>query len=90
LVLPAWLALIVQVPTAVKLTVEPAIEQTAALVPSMENVTALPDAPPVAVTEYVLPPTVALLGAVDVNVIVCVPCATVTLPLAALVAVQLW
>jgi hypothetical protein len=56
----------------------------------MENVTALPDAPPVAVTEYVLPPTVALLGAVDVNVIVCVPCATVTLPLAALVAVQLW
>jgi hypothetical protein len=67
----------VHVPTAVKLTVEPAIEQTDVLVASTENVTGLPDAPPVAVTEYVLPPTVALLGAVDVNVIVWAPLATV-------------
>jgi hypothetical protein len=84
------LALTLHVPTAVKLTVEPVIEQNDVAELSIVKVTGLPEPPPVAVTEYVPPPTEALLGTVEVNVIVCAPWPTVTLPLAALVAVQLW
>ena len=62
-----------QVPTAVKLTVDPATEQTAAALGSIENVTGLPNPPPVAVTSYVAPPTFAPDGAVDVNAMVCAP-----------------
>ena len=66
-----------QVPTAVKLTVDPATEQTAAALGSIENVTGLPDPPPVAVTSYVAPPTFAPDGAVDVSTIAWSPFATV-------------
>jgi hypothetical protein len=69
-VLPAWSALIVHVPAATKVTVEPLTPlavQTAVV--ALVKVTGLPDAPPVAVTVYVAPPNVGLLG-VEVNVIV--------------------
>jgi hypothetical protein len=73
--LPAWLASMMQVPVAVKLTVEPLIEHTDAAVASMVKVTGSPDVD-VAVTAYVGPPGVALLGAVDVKLIVCEPLPT--------------
>ena len=53
-----------------KLTVAPEIEHTEAALGSIVNVTGLPEPPPVAVTLYVAPPTFALDGAVDVNMIV--------------------
>ena len=73
--MPAWLALITQVPTPVKLTVEPAIEQTALAAASMVNAGASPDVA-VAVTAYVAPATTAAAGAVDVKLIVCEPLPT--------------
>ena len=66
-----------QLPAAVKLTVEPAIEQTAEAAASIVNITAFPEAPPVAVTVYVEPPTFAAAGAVEVNVTAWSPLATV-------------
>ena len=60
-----------QVPTAVKLTVDPAIEHTDDALGSTVNVTGLPEPPPVAATSYVEPPTLAPDGAVDVNTIAC-------------------
>ena len=69
MVLPAWLALITQVPAPVNDTVEPEIEQTDAALASIVNVTARPEVA-VAVTVYVGPPTAAKAGAVEVNVIV--------------------
>src|SRR5207244_4842491 len=69
--LPAWLASITHVPTAVNDTVEPAIEHTEVAVASIVNVTGLPDPPPVAVTAYVAPPTTAPPGGTDVKLIVC-------------------
>ena len=53
-----------QVPTATKLTVAVEIVQTLTVVEL--NVTALPEAPPVAVTVYVEPATFAAAGAVEV------------------------
>ena len=53
-----------QVPTATKLTV--AVETVQTLVVVELNVTALPEAPPVAVRVYVDPATFAAEGAVDV------------------------
>ena len=52
----------VHVPAPVKLTVAPEIVHTADELASMAKVTGFPDAPPVAVTVYVAPPTVAPLG----------------------------
>ena len=65
-----------QVPTAVKLTVDPAIEHTDDALGSTVNVTGLPEPPPVAATAYVEPPTLASDGAVDVNTIAWSPLAT--------------
>ncbi len=56
-----------QVPAPTKLTVEPETVQTPVV--ALVNVTALPDPPPVALTVYVAPATVALEGAVEVNAI---------------------
>ena len=70
--MPAWSAAIVQLPEPTKLTVLPDTVQT--LVVKELNVTAFPDAPPVADTVYV-PPYVGLVG-VDVNTMVCVPVET--------------
>jgi hypothetical protein len=67
LALPAWLASIVQVPAPVKLTVAPEIVHTAWAAGAIVNTTGLPDPPPAAVTVYVEPPTVALLGGVEVS-----------------------
>jgi hypothetical protein len=50
LALPAWLALMTQVPGLLKVTVEPEIEHTASGAGSVLKVTGLPDPPPVAVT----------------------------------------
>ena len=50
LALPAWLALIVHVPTARNETTAALIEQTALATASMVKMTGLPEAPPVAVT----------------------------------------
>src|SRR3954453_11137447 len=66
---PAWLALIVQVPAASKLTTAPLSEHTPALAASMLIATASPDVA-VAVGEYV-PPTFTGDGFADVNEIVC-------------------
>jgi len=72
--LPAWFALIVQVPTPVWLTEEPLVlplsEHTEAEVASIVSETGKPDVV-VAVTTYAVPPTVAASGAVDVKLIVC-------------------
>jgi hypothetical protein len=65
---PAWFASIVQVPTPVKVTFEPAIEQTLLAVGSIVSATGRPELA-VAVAVYV-PPNAAAVGAVDVNVIV--------------------
>jgi hypothetical protein len=63
----------------VKLTTpEPFIAHTALDAASTDSVTAVPDVL-VAVGVYVAPPTVAFVGALDVNVIVCVALATVKL-----------
>ena len=48
--LPAWLASIVHVPLALKVTLEPEMEHTELLAESIAKVTGLPDPPPVAVT----------------------------------------
>jgi len=64
------LASITQVPTPLKLTVAPLIEQAPEVEEELiENVTALPEPPPLALTVY-LPPTVAPAGGFDENVIV--------------------
>ena len=67
--MPAWLALIVQVPAPVSDTVEPEIVQMPALPPAIAKATGRPELA-VAVTVYVGPPTTAPDGAVDVNAIV--------------------
>ena len=69
--MPAWSALIVQVPAPTNETVDPLTAQTLGV--ALVNVTALPDAPPVAVTLYVDPPTFAFDGAVEVKAIACAP-----------------
>ncbi|WP_148046214.1 hypothetical protein [Nocardioides marmoriginsengisoli] len=66
--LPAWFALIVQVPTPVKETVDPLSEQTADEPPSTASATGSPEVA-VAVTAYVGPWYVAAPGAVEVKVI---------------------
>ena len=63
-------------PVPTNVTVDPDTVQMA-VVPEL-NATGFPDAPPVAVTVYVGPPTVALVGAVDVNVIVWLAGSTVS------------
>ena len=68
--MPAWLALIVQVPAATKVTVELLRVQMPALLGAAANVTARPDEA-VAETVYVAPPTVAPPGGVEVKLIVC-------------------
>ena len=69
--MPAWLASITQVPVPVKLTLAPLIEQAPEVEEvSIENVTGLPEPPPVAVCVYV-PPMVAEDGGLEVKVIVC-------------------
>ena len=65
--MPAWSALIVQVPAPVRDTVDPDTVQMPALVASAEKTTERPDLA-VAVTEYAVPPD----GAVDVKSIDCV------------------
>src|ERR1039457_4611265 len=55
-----------------KLAVAPEIVQTEALEASIVMITGSCDSPPVAVTGYEVPPTVADVGAVDVNLISCV------------------
>src|SRR5262245_50412531 len=67
---PACVALIVQVPPPVKLTVEPASEQTALADGSIAIVTGRPEVD-VAATAYVGPPAVAFAGAVVVKDTVC-------------------
>jgi len=64
-----------QVPTAVKVTVAPEIVHSAVPLPFLPppwtlNVTGLPEAPPTADTTYV-PPTAAFVGTLEVNVMVC-------------------
>ena len=49
LLFPAWFALILHVPAALKLTTPDEIEQIALVVASIVKVTGLPDPPPVAV-----------------------------------------
>jgi hypothetical protein len=71
---PTWFALIVQVPAAPKVTVEPLTVHTEVV--ALANVTGDVDAPPVAATVYVAPPTTAFAGAVEVKVIVCDPLPT--------------
>ena len=66
--MPAWLALIVQVPAPTKVTVEPEIVQTPAPPAAIVKVTARPELAD-AVTVYVGPPTLAPDGAVDVKLI---------------------
>ena len=63
----------VQVPTPVKLTTPLEMAHTVELDESIVMSTGLPEAPPVAIGVYVAPPTVALLGALEVNVMVWVP-----------------
>ena len=67
--MPAWLALIVQVPAPTKVTVEPEIVQIPALPAAIVKVTASPELAE-AVTAYVGPLTLAPAGADDVKVIV--------------------
>ena len=74
--LPAWSAAIVHVPAATNVIVPAEMLHVSGV--STENVTALPDAPPVAPGLYVAP-TSAGLGALEVNAIVCVTSVTVTL-----------
>src|SRR5258708_23644401 len=75
---PAWFASITQLPAPMNDTVEPVIEHTDAAVASIVSATvSAEDA--VAVTLYVGPPTVALPGAVEVNVMVWLPLATAKL-----------
>ena len=66
--MPAWLALIVQVPAPTKLTVEPEIVQIPALPVTIVKVTASPELAE-AVTLYVGPPTLAPAGADEVKLI---------------------
>jgi hypothetical protein len=74
------LASIVHVPAPWKLTLEPEVfpesVQIDLLVASIVRTTGSPEAPPVAVTVYGEPPTVALVGAVEVKVIVWEPLPT--------------
>ena len=62
--MPAWFALIVQPPAPTKLTVDPDTVHTDGV--SEVNATARPELLDAA-TVYVAPPTVALVGAVEVN-----------------------
>ena len=66
---PAWLALMVQVPTPMKLTTEPVIEHTDDADPGMVNTTGRPEEAE-ANTKYVAPPNTACDGAVEKKVIV--------------------
>ena len=58
-----------QVPTAINETVSVLTVQMVGVAEA--NVTAFPEAPPVAVTRYVDPATFAAAGAVEVTLIVC-------------------
>ena len=58
----------VQVPKPMKLTTPLEMAHTEELDESIEMSTGLPEAPPVAIGVYVAPPTVALLGAFEVKV----------------------
>ena len=59
-----------QIPAPIKLMTEPEIEHTELDDESIEKVTGFPEAPPIAITVYMGPPTTALAGGVDVNVMV--------------------
>ena len=74
--MPAWLALIVQVPAATIVTVAPDTVQMPTLLGAAVNVTARPDVAD-ADTVYAGSPTVAPPGGVEVKLIVCVASATV-------------
>ena len=74
--LAAWLALMVQVPTATSVTVAPLVPDTVQTpVVAEVNVTGLPDGPPVALTVTLVPYTEGE-GAVP-NEMVCGSCVTV-------------
>src|SRR2546423_15485583 len=75
LALPAWLASMTQVPTVVKLTVEPEMEQNEVALASMVKATARPELD-AAVTMEVEPPTFAPAGAVVVEEMVWSPLVT--------------
>ena len=75
--LPAWLKSTLQVPAATKLTAPTGIEHTEDDEASMVMATVRPE-DTVAVGVYVGPPTEALVGGVEVVVIVWAPLPTVT------------
>ena len=76
--LPAWFALIAQVPALWNVTLEPAIAQTLLDAAAMLKLTDRPDVA-VALTVYAVPPTVAAAGAVDVKLTVWLPFPTAKL-----------
>ena len=73
--MPAWFASIVHVPAATIVTVAPLTVQMPALPASADKVTGRPEVA-VADTVYAGSPTLALPGAVEVKLIVCVERAT--------------
>ena len=70
--MPAWFALTTQEPTLWNVTVLPAIVQTLLEPAAMVKLTGRPEVA-VAATVYDAPPTVAVVGAVDVKLIVWLP-----------------
>ena len=87
--MPAWFALIVQVPAPVIETVAPEIVQMPALVASAENATTKPELAD-ALTVYVDPPMVAPAGALDVKLIDCVLADGVEIPNDCCTCVAAW
>ena len=70
--MPAWFALTTQEPTLWNVTVLPAIVQTLLEPAAMVKLTGRPEVA-VALTVYAVPPTAAVVGTVDVKLIVWLP-----------------